>query len=196
MDINNINTLPNSISLKQMEATVRSTIPAPTATGSIILNQPISINLLNSFDLQAKLQQTILDNMLTINRDLAFENQLKLQGTNNLPLGTILDSISQSILTFFALDNIQQPSRSLTTERTEDISKLFYNFNTVNQPTLNHFNASLNALLRKIVSYFQNEVKPQPYEKDKKRDKKKQSANNFGMLGRLISKLLNLVSLQ
>ena len=199
MDINTINTIgasANNISLQQMDAAVRPTIATHATSNSIILNQPISINLLNSFDLQAKLQKTILDNMITINRELAFENQLSLQNAGQIPLGTILEGISQSILAFFALDNIQQNTRSQTTERTEDISKLFYNFHTTNQPALNHINASFNALLRKIATYFQNEIRPQPYEKDKKREKKKQSANNFGVLGKIISKLLNLISIQ
>ena len=176
MDINTINTvyLPNTAEYTtQLETPVRPAVSAHTVLSPQILSQPISINLLNSFDLQTKLQKTVLDNLVTINQELASRNLLNLQGTQKIQLGSILESFSQSILAFFALDNVQQIPRSETIERTEDISKLFYNINMTNQAGLNNINASFNTLLQKTITYFSDKIRPQPYEKDNKRNDKK-----------------------
>ena len=191
MNINTINTvyLPNTA---QLETPVRPTVSVPTVLSTRILSQPISINLLNSFDLQTKLQKATLDNLITTNQELALQNSLSLQGSQKIPLGSILEGFSQSILAFFALDNIQQITRSEKIERTEDISRLFYNINMTNQTGLNNINASFNALLHKTTAYFSDKIRPIPYEKNKRNDKK-QSAKGSGLLKKIISKLITAV---
>ena len=188
--VNTINTvyLPNVAQSETYNRLLTTVVP-----NSRILNQPLSVNLLNSFDLQAKLQKTVLDNLVIVNQKLAEENLLDLRINRgiliNSQINGILEGLSQSVLAFFALDNVNPTTRYETAERTEDISRLFYNAHMATQSGLSG-NISLSSLLRKILAHLYDGIKPQPYEKDKRRNKRQSTnvwANCLKFLRRIIS---------
>jgi hypothetical protein len=142
----------------------------------------MSINLFNTFDLQAELQQAVLSNLITITQDRVFESFQNLQ---KIPFSQLFDNIAKPVLAFLYLDDINQSSYKSNSMHTENINQLFnpnINYTWLKQTTPN---ASYNS-----KQQFLNKIKPQDYQKKKKQNAK----SGTNLLGRLFTKLLKKIA--
>jgi hypothetical protein len=178
MDVQNANYLPlnyQSVNRYLTEAGLKFS----TIGNSKIAFQPLSINLFNSLDLQAELQQTLISNFIPLIQDGVFENFQNLQ---KLQFTKFIDHITTPVLTLLSLDDIFQTNNRPHTTHTENISQLF-NPN-INYAWLNQTSANARRPLRRQLFH---KTEPQDYQKKRKPQKNKLQ-NSF--LGKLFAKFL------